>query len=57
MKKGKDRVYSEGFDFPLWLKILIVSVAIFAVTWFDVWLVYNISESDLPLWIKFFLLS
>ena len=57
MEKGKNRTYSEGFDIPIWLQILIEIIVVLAIVVFGLWLAYKISVSDLPDWLKFFLLS
>ena len=57
MKKGKNRTYSDGFDVPVWLQILIEIILILVVSGLCIWAAYKISVSDLPNWLKFFLLN
>lgn len=57
MGKGKNRTYSDGFDIPVWLQILIEIILVLVIAAFCIWVAYKISVSDLPNWLKFFLLS
>jgi hypothetical protein len=57
MEKGKNRTYSDGFDIPVWLQILIEIILVLVIAAFCIWVAYKISVSDLPNWLKFFLLS
>ena len=57
MENGKNRTYSDGFDIPVWLQILIEIILVLVIAGLCIWAAYKISVSELPDWLKFFLLS
>ena len=57
MVNGKNRTYSDGFDIPVWLQILIEIILVLVIAGLCIWAAYKISVSELPDWLKFFLLS